>query len=122
MPASASPTPVAPEVKEKVQPSPELLIKILNGGAPKEAESDFAKTLKNAGFVKVFFGPADNASYKDATLKFRPEDKNQANLIKELLQNNYPTITETPSGTASAEMTVILGAKKAEEVTELKSE
>ena len=122
MPMNVSPSPAVAEVKETVQPSSELLIKILNGGAPKEAESDFAKTLKNAGFVKVFFGPADNSSYKNATLKFRPEDKNQANLIKEILQKEYSLISEAPSGTTSAEMTVILGAKENEGVTELKLE
>lgn len=110
------------EVKEKVAPSAELMIKVLDGGGGENTVIDFAKVLKNTGFVKVYYGDADNINYKNATLKFRPEDKDQASLIKDLLKENYLTISEAPSGTTSAEMAVILGTKETEEVTELKLE
>lgn len=113
--AEPSPLPILGEVKEKPVPSTEIMIKVLNGGTEKNAASDFAKILKEASFAKIFFGDADNLKYKNATIKFRPEDKDQASLIKDLLKEEYITINEAPSGTTSAEITVILGTRVTEE-------
>ena len=109
---------------KKVTPSTNLMVKVLDGGGSKNVLEEFVETLKNAGFVKVFFGDADNSNYKDAAIKFRAEDKDQADLIEDLLKDKYAAIIEAPSATASAEITIILGALKSEkeETTELTPE
>ncbi|OGE10646.1 hypothetical protein A3H87_00735 [Candidatus Curtissbacteria bacterium RIFCSPLOWO2_02_FULL_42_37] len=120
----ASPTPEIVAEAKKVTPSTNLMVKVLDGGGSKNVLEEFVETLKNAGFVKVFFGDADNSNYKDAAIKFRAEDKDQADLIKDLLKDKYAAIIEAPSATASAEITIILGALKSEkeETTELTPE
>ena len=52
------------------------------------------------------------------TIKFRSEDEEQAGLIEDLLKDKYPSISKAPSGTASAEMTVIFGSKESEKIEE----
>lgn len=103
----STPTPIPSE--PKITPQADLLIKVLNGSTKTGIEEDFTKVLKNAGFLKVFFGKADNNQYENATIKFRPEDEEQANLIKTFLEKDYKTIIGAPSATSSAEITVILG-------------
>lgn len=108
--ALPSPTPTP----KKVIPSTELLIKILDGGATDKVTTEFTKTLKSAGFAKVFYGQADRKDYKNALIRFRSQDENQAMLIKDLLETNYKTIEGQPSSTDSAEITVILGTPATE--------
>lgn len=109
-----TPTPIPTPPEPKITPQADLLIKVLNGSAKIGIEEDFTKILINAGFLKAFFGKADNNKYENATIKFRPEDEEQAKLIKTLLEKDYEIITGAPSATASAEITVILGNPSSE--------
>lgn len=103
-----------PEIKS----SEDIFIQVLNGGAEKGSAKNFAEVLKKAGFKKVVFGDADSSVYKNATIRFRPEDKEQASLVKRYLRQEYVIISEAPSGTSSAEIIVILGPEELGEIEE----
>lgn len=97
--------------QEKAEPSSKITIQVLNGGAGKGAAADLANLLKEEGFIRVKVDNADNYDYQNAIIKFRPEDKGQAFLIKSLLSSRYPLIEEMPLATDSAKIIVILGDK-----------
>lgn len=95
--------------QEKAEPSSEITIQVLNGGTEKGAAANLANLLKKEGFIHVKVGNADNYDYQNAIIKFKPEDKGQAFLIKNLLSDSYSLIEEMPLATDSAEIIVILG-------------
>jgi|GEM_PF-3420592 len=101
-----------------ILPSDEITIRVLNGGNSKNSAEDITKMLKSVGFKKVFYQDADNFQYKNATIRFKAEDKDQALLITELLKNNYDNISNAPLGTDSADIIIILG-KKTNETNEI---
>ena len=105
-------------LQPEVNPSEDIFIQVLNGGAKKGSAKNFADVLKKAGFKKVVFGDTDSSLYKNATIRFRPEDKEQASLIKRYLRQEYLIVSEAPSGTSSAEIIVILGPEELKEVEE----
>jgi len=95
-----------------VRPSENLQISILNGGAESSAAASFSALLRDNGFGSVVTGNADRDDYTNAQIRFFEADKPQANIIKRLLQNEYPMIMELPADATSSGITVILGTKE----------
>ena len=91
------------------KPSKDIKIQVLNGGAENGAARSLADVLESYGFANVEIGNAESYNYQNAILSFAPEDANQAELVYNLLDDFYETISETPSSSSSAEITVVLG-------------
>ncbi|OGD92507.1 hypothetical protein A2697_02440 [Candidatus Curtissbacteria bacterium RIFCSPHIGHO2_01_FULL_41_44] len=89
----------------------DILVKILNGGAKEGEAGKFSDVLKDAGFSNVNATNADNYNFQNATLRFRGEDKKEAEKIAELLKKDYQTVNQEENATSSAEIVVILGNK-----------
>lgn len=104
-----------PWLAQEVSPSSDTLVRVLNGGATAGAAGEFAQTLHDIGFVNVEAGNADNYDYENATIYFKPEDKEQAALIKNVLSNTYEIIFDAPLATTSAQIQVVLGKNEKEE-------
>lgn len=94
-----------------IEPSKDMVIKVLNGGGEKGMAASFSATLKKNGFNSVTASNADKYDYEDALIIFQPEDKEQASLIGSYLQNIYPLILETPAEASQSGIVVILGAQ-----------
>lgn len=90
---------------------PDILIRILNGGAEKGAAASASAILKTNGYAQVSVGNAEHYDYTNVVMMFRAEDKAQASVIKKLLSTLYTTIIETPAEASASGITVILGAK-----------
>lgn len=94
-----------------IRPSENLAISILNGGGDRGAAASFSAILQEYGFGSVEIGNADRYDYNDAQIRFRADDKAQANIIKQLLRRDYPSILEVPADASASSIMVILGAK-----------
>lgn len=110
--STATPTAViSPQSTIATASANQVKVFILNGGAEKGAASTSANALKDAGFTNVLVANADNFAYKNATIRYRKENKNEADKISELLKKEYQTIEKKEISTTSAEIAVILGQK-----------
>src|SRR3990172_5610422 len=67
-----TPTPTGSPTKEEKL---DVLVRVLNGGARIGAAGEFVGVLKNVGFTNALADNADNTDYKNATLRYRPENK-----------------------------------------------
>lgn len=106
-----SPTPLVEEEK-LIKPSPKIMVKVLNGSREKDVAQNFVQLLRDSGFEKAFFGNAPNLNYENATIQFVPEDRDQVDLVANLLKESYSIINFSPPvATKSGEITVILGNK-----------
>lgn len=97
------------EFRGDISVSPGIVIKVLNGGADAGAARKFALALLGQGYRKVFIGDYLGASQENAAISFLPEDKDQAELIKRLLESNYSLVLTAPASSPSGEISVILG-------------
>jgi len=95
-----------------IPPSNTLLISVLNGGGVGGAAASFSALLRDYGFGRVVAGNADRYDYTNAQIRFAEADKPQANIIKQLLLNEYPLILELPADATASGITVILGTKE----------
>ena len=104
-PATSTPTPTI--AIEKIS----LPVKILNGGAEKGTAGTFAKVLAENGFTNIQAANADSYDYQDAIVRYRKQNKKEADKITELLMKDYQTIQQDEIATSSPELIVILGGK-----------
>ncbi len=84
-------------------------ITILNGGAKAGSASTMAKFLQTKGFTIGRVADADNSNYKNAVIRFRPEEVNAARYLEEIIQETYPLVERAPLATDSAGIVLILG-------------
>lgn len=106
---------------ENIEPSKDIIIKVLNGGGESGLAKSFSSTLKENGFNQVSASNADNYNYIDALIIFKPEDKAQASLIGSYLKEIYPLIMQTPAEETQNGIVIILG-KQTQKVEEIKIE
>jgi len=87
-------------------------ITLLNGGAEEGSAASYSAELRARGFTNITTGNADKYDYTNAQIRFKIENKPEANVIKQILQEKYPEILELPLDASQSGIVVILGALK----------
>ena len=104
---TSAPTPTPTIAIEKIS----LPVKILNGGAEKGTAGRFVKVLAENGFINTQAANADSYDYQDAIVRYRKQNKKEADKITELLMKDYQTIQQDEIATSSPDLVVILGGR-----------
>ncbi|MDZ7586967.1 MAG: LytR C-terminal domain-containing protein [Patescibacteria group bacterium] len=95
------------------QPSAEELnktaINILNGSTQVGSASAMAKFLKTKDFTIGRVEDADNSDYKNAIIRFKPEEMKVAEYLVDAIVGIYPIVERAPAATDSAGIVLILG-------------
>lgn len=97
---------------EYIEPSGDIQILILNGGAEQGMAASISALLKEKGFANVTPGNAERYDYTGATVYFHPQDKAQASVVKSIIAKLYPLVLDAPAEATASGITVILGEKK----------
>ena len=87
-------------------------ITLLNGGAEEGSAASYSAELRARGFTNITTGNADKYDYTNAQIRFKIENKPEANVIKQILQEKYPEILELPLDASQSGIVVILGSLK----------
>ncbi|MBU1499943.1 LytR C-terminal domain-containing protein [Patescibacteria group bacterium] len=95
------------------QPSTEELnktaINILNGSTQVGSASAMAKFLQTKDFTIGRVEDADNSDYKNAIIRFRPEEIKVAEYLVDAIVGIYPIVERAPLATDSGGIILILG-------------
>lgn len=106
----------SPTATPKPSPSPtgegskSVKISVLNGGAPGGYAQKYADLIKNAGYINVDIGNADNASSSGVLITFPSLYLQDVTTIKNILKTEYTTINSTADD-KKTDITIILGSK-----------
>lgn len=92
----------------------ELVVRVLNGGAPKGSAAVVTEYLKTAGFTKAVAGNAD-ANYSDVAVYCLAGKEAEAKSLEEALKTKYQGVTIKATSSAVGELaqspcTVVVGA------------
>jgi len=87
----------------------ETPINILNGSTQVGSASAMAKFLQTKDFTIGRVADADNSDYKNAIIRFRPEEIKVAEYLVDSIVGIYPIVERAPAATDSAGIILILG-------------
>lgn len=87
----------------------ETPINILNGSTQVGSASAMAKFLQTKDFTIGRVADADNSDYKNAIIRFRPEEIKVAEYLVDAIVGIYPIVERAPAATDSAGIILILG-------------
>lgn len=107
---SISETPT-PTQKELPPVDPTLKIFVINGGAEKGEAKRISSIFTQKGYKNVEAKDSPKQDYKDTMIEFTAAESAQADIIEDVMKEQYFTVNRSPLATDSAQINVILGAQ-----------
>lgn len=105
--ASPAPTPAQqPELKKE-----EITLRVLNGSGIRGLAGVYAQKIKDAGFVNIETGNADNFQYQGIQIRYRAQAKPFAEEISLVLEKDYKNLVLKEASLDGLDIEVVVGAK-----------
>ncbi|MDP4010212.1 MAG: LytR C-terminal domain-containing protein [Candidatus Shapirobacteria bacterium] len=105
---SETPTPTQ---KELPPVDPALKIFVINGGAEKGEAKRIASIFTKKGYKNVEAKDSPKQDYKDTIIEFTAAESAQADIVEDVMMEQYFIVNRSPLATDSAQINVILGAQ-----------